>query len=228
MLLAAALLLAQAAEFPLFEKDPWAGVKPDSTVTRVMTENGKRAEVVLTVKSSALGQTVVQVAADGGDPKEETLKFVSFSDTLTTEEGGYKQTGKSTKTATVAGRRLKTLIREFGPVRLAFERWRVHTADEPPGGLVQVDLEGEGTEVKQKFTYACKGIEKLKVDGKDVECWRFDLTGTETAKKKRKLEGSYWLSAQVPGLLVKSHFKDVEDKTVVAETTVEVAKFERK
>ena len=68
---------------------------------------------------------------------------------------------------------------------------------------------------------------ELKVQGKELSCARLDVKETQKTKSKKTVEGSYWLSSQVPGLLVKSVAKVTEGKDVT-ETTVQTIKFEAK
>ena len=67
----------------------------------------------------------------------------------------------------------------------------------------------------------------IKVGGQTIDCARIELTATETKKKKRKVEATYWISEKVPGFLVRSRLKDTQDK-VTTETSTEVLKFELK
>ena len=90
---------------------------------------------------------------------------------------------------------------------------------------VSWSFEDETTKVG--VAYAFKALEKLKVQGKELSCARFDVKETQKTKSKKTVEGSYWLSSQVPGLLVKSVAKITEGKDVT-ETTVQTIKFEAK
>ncbi len=225
----AALLLAQdALEFPILEKDPWEGFGVGTTLVRVVTVAGKKVEETVTVKAAGAGGTVLSVAKAGEKAQEVSWSFVPFTERLLSDQSGFKVTSKSTKTVSLGTKKAKTLIREFAPQKLlGMERWRISTADEPVGGIADASFESETLEARQKLSWTCKGTEKLKVNGQDLECWRFDLDGSETGKKKQKMEGNYWLSAQVPGTVVRSRFKETADK-VATETLIEVAKFEVK
>jgi hypothetical protein len=94
-----------------------------------------------------------------------------------------------------------------------------------PGGIFEIVWKAEDDEVKSDVTYAMKGLETLKVGGVAIECAKIDMTATETKKKKRKVEATYWISEKVPGFLVRSRLKDTFDK-LTTETAMDVAKFE--
>jgi len=160
----------------------------------------------------------------GKDDEEGAVKFVPFVDSMISPEGGYKQSGKSTRQVSIGDRRVKALVRELTPSALALNIWRVATADEMPGGIVDITWKAEDDKTKYDVTYTMKGMEPVKVGSQTLECAKIELSATETKKKKRKVEGTYWLSEKVPGLLVRSRVKDTTDKNAT-ETSMDAAAF---
>jgi hypothetical protein len=164
-----------------------------------------------------------------GEEEEQTLEFVPFSATLLAEGSGNKLSGKSNRVVPFGAAKVKALVREIGPEGDASGTgvWRVTTADEAPGGLLEVSWSFEDEKTKYGVSWAFKALEKLKIQGKEFSCARFDVKETQTLKSKRIMEGSYWLSSQVPGLLAKSVTR-VTDGKDVTETTIQTVKFDVK
>ena len=164
-----------------------------------------------------------------GEEEDQTIEFVSFSAGLLGDGSGYKVTGKSNRVVPFGPAKAKALIREISIEgdTSGNDIWKVTTADEIPGGLFEVTWSSEDEKSKYGVTCAFKALEKLKVQGKELSCVRFDIKETQRTKARKTIEGSYWLSAQVPGLLVKSVLK-VTDGKEVTETTVQTTKFEAK
>jgi len=229
LLLALALFAAQddPPPFPLFERDPWGLCGAGSTVIRVTTVNKVRTEETITLKSVEKDSKTFTVIKTGKDDEEGAVKFIPFSDTLTSPEGGYKVSGRSTKQVAVGEKRVKAQVREITPTQLALSIWRLTTADEMPGGIVDANLKSEDDKVKLDISYTHKGVEPIKLGGQTLDCYKIEVGATETRRKKRKIEATYWLSEKVPGLLVRSRVKDAQDKNVT-ETAMDVVKFELK
>jgi hypothetical protein len=224
-----AALLAQQDElpFPVFEHDPWGGFGAGSSVIRLTVVAKIRTEETLTLQAADKGSKTILIARPGKDDEEATVKFVAFTDGLVAPGSGYQQGGKSNKQVAIGDKRVKALVREFMPTQLSLNLWRVTTTADMPGGIFEVVWKAEDDEVKSDVTYGMKGMETLKVGGAAVECAKIDMTATETKKKKRKVEATYWISEKVPGFLVRSRIKDTFDKVTV-ETAMDVAKFEAK
>jgi hypothetical protein len=219
---------AQDLQYPILEKDPWAGFLPGSSVTRETSiANQFRTEKRITLKSLDINSKTLLVLSQG-EEEEETVEFAAYSSGLIADGGGYKVSGKSTRLVPFGPTKVKALVREISPEGgVGNDVWRVTTADEAPGGVLEATWSYEDEKSKSGVSYAFKGLDKVKVQGKDVPCARFDVKETQGAKTKRTLEGSYWLSSQVPGLMVKSATK-VTQGTEVIETTVQTLKFEVK
>lgn len=220
LLLLSVLLAGDEQPFPCFEKNPWAGFAPGSAITRRVRVDRETADQTITVKAVEKDGILLQV--EMGEKRDEAKpKFTPFSQLL---GGGEKvvATGKSTKLVAIGARRIQATVREFTPSGsfLSANSIRVTFADEFPGGIVDVVVRGEDS--KSGGTYTFKGLEKLKVDAQDVECFRFELKAGEG---KKKLEGTYWLSPRVPGLTVKSLFKETVDKEV-RDVYTEVLRYE--
>lgn len=224
-----AALLAQQDElpFPVFEHDPWGGFGAGSAVTRLTVVGKLRSEETITLKALDKGSKTLLVARAGEDDKEESVKFVAFTDGLVAPGRGYQQGGKSNKQVALGDKRVKALVREFTPTQLALDLWRITTTADMPGGIFEIVWKAEDDVVKTDVAYAMKGMETLKIAGSAVECAKIDMTATETKKKKRKVEATYWISEKVPGFLVRSRIKDTLDK-VTTETAMDVVKFEAK
>lgn len=229
ILLAAALFAFQEdpLPFPVFERDPWGLCGPGSSVTRVSLVNKVRSEETLTLKAVDKDSRTFTVSRPGKADEEGAVKFVPFTDSLLSPESGYKQSGRSNRQVAIGDRRVKALVREFTPSALALNVWRITTADEMPGGIVDITWKSEDDATKYDVTYTLKGMEPLKVGGQTVECARIELSATETKKKKRKIQGSYWISEKVPGLLVRSRLTDTVDR-IASEMAMDVVKFELK
>lgn len=224
-----AALTAQDLEYPLLEKDPWAGFLPGSFVIRETNiANRVRTETVVTLKSIEVGSKTLAVLSQGQE-EEQTQEFVPFSATLLGEGGGYKLTGKSTRLVPIGQARAKALVREIGVEGdvSANGIWKLTTLDDVPGGMFEAAYTYEDDAQKSGVSYAFKGLEKLKVQGRELSCARFEVKDTQKVKSKKIVEASYWLSSQVPGLVVKSVSKSTENKEST-ETTVQVTKFEAK
>jgi len=224
-----ALFLAPQEElpFPVFEHDPWAGFGAGSSVTRLTVVGKIRSEATITIKAVDKDSATLTVSKPGADDQEGAVKFVAFSDALVAPGKGLKQSGKSNKQISIGDRKTKALVREFIPDRLALDLYRLTTADEMPGGVYEVTWKAENAQSKNDVAYTFKGMEPIKIGGNSYGCAKIELTATETAKTKRKIEGSYWISEAVPGFLVRSRIKDTVDK-VTTETGMDVVKFEAK
>jgi hypothetical protein len=219
----------QDLEYPLFEKDPWAGFLPGSVVVRETNiANRIRTETTITLKSIEIGSKTLSVLRQG-EEEEQTLEFVPFSAALLADGSGNKLSGKSNRVVPFGAAKVKALVREISPEGETGGNgtWKLTTADETPGGIVEAGWSYEDEKTKAGVSCAFKALEKLKIQGKELSCARFDVKETQTLKSKRILEGSYWLSSQVPGLLVKSVTRVTEGKDVT-ETTVQTIKFEAK
>lgn len=229
MLLAAALFSVQEdpLPFPVFERDPWGLCGAGSSVTRLSIANKVRSEETMTLKAVDKDSRTFTLSRPGKDDEEGAIKFVPFTDSLLSPEGGYKQSGRSNRQVAIGDRRVKALVREFTPGALALNVWRITTADEMPGGIVDITWKSEDDTTKYDVTYTLKGMEPVKVGAQTIECAKIELSATETKKKKRKIQGTYWLSEKVPGLLVRSRVTDTVDR-VANETSMDVIKFELK
>jgi hypothetical protein len=225
VLLAALLSPQDELPFPVFEHDPWGGLGAGSSVIRLTVVNKVRTEETITLKTVDKGSKTLVVTRAGKDDEEVAVKFVAFTDGLVAPGSGFQQGGKSAKQVTIGDKRVKALVREFTPTQLSLNLWRVTTTADMPGGIFEIVWKAEDDEVKTDVAYAMKGMETLKVAGTAIECAKIDMTATETKKKKRKLEATYWISEKVPGFLVRSRLKDTFDK-VTTETAMDVAKFE--
>ena len=223
------MLLAPQEElpFPVFERDPWGGFGAGSSVSRLTVTGKLRSEETITVKTVDKDSRTLSVSRPGKDDEEGAVKFTPFTESLVSPAGGCKLTGKSNKQVSLGDRRVTGLVREFTPATLALTLWRITTADEMPGGIALLTLKAEDDQAKTDVAYTMKGMEPLKIAGQTVECAKIELVASETKKKKRKLEGTYWISEKVPGFLVRSRLKDTQDKVTV-ETGVDVVKFEAK
>jgi hypothetical protein len=213
-----------APEAPLYEKDPWGAFGVGSTVTRVILANRMKIEETVEVVKGDKGQKTLKVSRTGEADRESLHKFTPFSEKLL-EGGEYQVSGKSNKMVPFGPKSVRALVREITPTRLALSVWRIFTAEEVPGGLYEATWKAEDDQVKYDLTYLFRGQEKLKGAGRDLECSKFELTASETKKRRRKFEGTYWISPEVPGFLVKSVYRETLDKTS-SETTVELQAFQ--
>jgi hypothetical protein len=225
----AAMLLAPQEEFPfpVYEHDPWGGFGAGSSVTRLTVTGKIRSEETITVKAVDKDSETLTVTRPGKDDEEGAVKFVAFTDSLVAAGSGFQAGGKSNKQVAIGDKRVKALVREFVPTQLALKVWRITSTSEMPGGIFEISWKGEDDVTKSDVSYAMKGMETLKVGGVAVECAKIDMTATETKKKKRKVEATYWISEKVPGFLVRSRIKDTLDK-VTTESAMDVVKFEFK
>ena len=228
-LLLAALLTPQQEEFPfpVFDRDPWGGFGAGSSVTRLTTTGKLRSEETITVKAVDKDSKILTVSRPGKDDEEGAVQFTAFTESLTAPGGGFKLTGKSNKQVSLGEKRVTGVVREFTPGQLSLGSCRVTTTDEMPGGIALLTLRAEDDQTKSDVSYTMKGMEPIKIAGQSVDCAKIELVATETKKKKRKLEGTYWISEKVPGFLVRSRLKDTVDK-VTTETSMDVVKFELK
>jgi len=215
-----ACLAADDVPFPVFERDPWTGFAADATVTRTTTSRKETSEETVTVKVVDREGVTLQVGA-----VDLPWRFTSFSRMLV-DGAKLKATGRSNKLVSIGTRRVKALVREFAPEGGFGPHVRVVTADEFPGGVVEVSYSAEDDKNKLSVTYGFKALDRLKVAGRDVECARYELAVREGTNTK-KFEGTYWLSSQVPGLLVRAWQKQIEGREM-AETFIEVTRFESK
>ena len=228
MLLAAMLAVQQEEHpFPVFDRDPWGGFGAGSSVTRLTTTGKLRSEETITVKAVDKDSKTLTVSRPGKDDQEGALKFIAFTDGLVAPGSGFQQGGKSNKQVAIGEKRVKALVREFVPTQLALTTWRVTTTSEMPGGIFEIVWKAEDDLVKSDVTYTMKGFETLELGGVAVDCAKIDMVATETKKKKRKLEATYWISEKVPGFLARSRVKDTVDK-VTTETAMDAVKFEAK
>ena len=227
-LAALAACAAQELQYPLLEKDPWQGFLPGSVVVReTAIGNRTRTETTITLKAIEITSKTLLVQSKG-EEEEEYVEFAPFSAGLIAEDSGYKASGKSTRVLGLGPAKVKALVREFsGEGDVANNVWRLTTADEVPGGIFEATWSSQDEKTKSGASTLFKAMEKLKVQGKELTCARFEAKETQAMKSKRTLECSYWLSSQVPGLLVKSAMKITEGKDVT-ETTVQTLKFEAK
>ncbi len=225
-----ATLLALALQdptFPLLEKDPWAGFAVGSQIVRETTlVNRVTTEEIITLKAID-GKSRTVTVLSKGEEDEQVLEFAPFTGTLV--DAGYKATGKSNRLQPFGTAKVKTLLREFGMEdEVGNNVWRVATADEVPGGLYDAGWGSTDDTTRSAITYGFKALEKLKVQGRELSCARFEARSTTIAKgSKRIVEGSYWLSELMPGLVVKSTTKTTEGKDT-SETRVQITKFEAK
>jgi hypothetical protein len=224
-LLAALPCLAQdGLPFPAYDKPPWAGFAAGTTATRtdrsgqILTE--EKVEIVKVDKDGV----TVRISKTGEG--EGLFPFTAFTAALAAEGTGCKVIGKSHRPVQIGPRRVRALVREFAPPdSIGTGAIRITTADELPAGIVEMTFEAEDGRKRTAFSYAFKGIEKVKAGDREVEAARFELLVTEG--KARKTEGTCWLSSQVPGLLVRSRLKATVGREV-AETFLEATKFEVK
>jgi hypothetical protein len=230
LILALAACAAQDLEYPLLEKDPWAGFVPGSFVVRETNlENRFRSETTITLRSIEVNSKTFAVLAQGQE-EEVSQTFTPFSATLLAPDTGNRLSGKSNRIVALGGAKVKASVREIGPADDASGTniWRLVTADEFPGGICGVTWTNESEEGKASVSYDFKGLEKLKVHGKELSCAKFEARETQTtARVKKGIEASLWLSSQVPGLLVKSVTRVTLGKEVT-ETTVQTVSFEAK
>lgn len=226
MLTVLAALLAQDLSYPLLEKDPWAGFAVGSSVIReTRLPNRARWETTVQLKSADPQSKVLGVAHQGEEEQEQAVSFAPFSAPLQDVAGGYRLEAKATRPVA----RLKCFVREFAMEGAGVGNgvWKVATSDDVPGGLVEAAWSYEDETQKHSVSYLYKGPEKIKVQGKELACARFDLKEVQGLKSKKSIEGSYWLSAQVPGLFVRSVRRVTENKET-SETTVQVLQFDAK
>jgi hypothetical protein len=220
-LLLLACLAADDVAFPVFERDPWAGFAPGATVTRATTTLKRTAEETLTVKAVEKQGTTLGVSRPGEGEADVPHVFLSLSAILV-DVAKLKATGRSGKLVTIGARRVRAAVREFGPEGGFGPVVRVVTAEEFPGGIVEVSYSAEDDRNKVAVSYAFKALERVKAAGQDVECARYELTATPG--KGKRVEGTFWLSSRVPGLLVRSWLRQSEGREV-EERFVEVTRF---
>lgn len=210
----ASAALAQES-FPIYEKDPWQAFGAGSSVKY------KRGSAEHSIKVKSVdkdGRTLERSPVEEDEEAEYPYRFVPFSDLLKSDASGLKLTGKGTQTVRVGTRNVKAKVEEYSwkdstdgaPIRLV-------SSPDVPGGVVRYALEIETGEERLKVEYEFKGLEKLKVGGKPVECARFDLKLTKKSEDLKQ-EGSVWLSETVPGMLVKSEIKSTRGKAASVET----------
>lgn len=223
------ILLAAQEEvpFPLYEHDPWGGFGAGSSVVRLTVLGKIRTEETITIKAVDKDSKTLSVSKPGSADQEGMVKFTPFSETLTAPGRGLKQSGKSNKQVSIGERKVKALVREFVPDRIALDMYRLTTVDEMPGGIVELTWKAENAQTKSDVAYTFKGLEPLKIGGNAYGCAKIEVTATDTGKAKRKIEATYWISEAVPGFLVRSRVKDTVDKAVT-ETAMDVVKFEAK
>lgn len=224
LLVALGCLAQDGIPFPAYDKHPWAGFAAGTTATRT-TRSGQilTEEKVEIVKVDKDGVTV-RISKTGEGEGEGLFPFTAFTAALVAEGTGYKVIGKSNRQVQIGPRRVRALVREFAPPdSIGIGAIRITTADEVPAGIVEMTFEAEDDGKKTAFSYAFKGIEKVKAGDREVEAARFELLAAEG--KTKKTEGTCWLSSQVPGLLVRSRLKATVGREV-AETFTEVTKFE--
>src|ERR1043166_4481984 len=191
ILLCAAVLAQEEIPFPVFEKDPWGPFGTGSTVTRQTTTAQAKTEETWTLKSVGKDSKIFTVSKMGQAEQEETVKFVSFTEGLVAPDSGHKLSGKSNRMYTIGGKGVKALLREFTPTRFALNNYRVATADEAPGGIVEIVWKAEDDVTHNDVTYTMKSFEPVKVGTQTIDCAKIDLTATETKTRKRKIEGNY-------------------------------------
>ncbi len=222
-----AALATQDLSYPILEKDPWAGFMPGSFVVReTNVTNRIRTESTITLKSIEVNSKTFTVLTRN-EEEEQSVEFASFTAMLVAD--GFRASGKSTRVVPFGPAKVKALVRE-----LSIEGdtsgtglWKLTVSDEIPGGLYEAVWTSDDEKTSSGVSCAFKTVEKLKVQGKEFSCARFDIKETQRAKSKKTTEGSYWLSAQIPGLLVKSVLKVTEGKDVT-ETTIQTLKVEAK
>ncbi len=192
------LLLVQPVP-PLLEKDPWAGFKVDSSV-KIKRGND---EYTLTLKLDEEKSRYFE-----RDPADEdydgTYAFVGYLSAFRADGSGYKKSGKSNATVVVGSKTVKTLIETFqagdADEYQNADIYKITSTDGVPGGILRVERDFTAEGSREKWLYEFKQIEKLKIGDREIEAHRFDYTVTE---RKKKSTTSYWLSADVPGFLVK-------------------------
>lgn len=226
-LLFVAALATQDVPYPVLEKDPWQGFMPGSYVVRESNvDNRIKTETTITLKSIEVNSKTFTILSRN-EEDEQNVEFASFTAMLVAN--GFRASGKSTRVVPFGPAKVKAQVRE-----LSMEGdtsgtgvWKLTVSDEIPGGLYEAVWSSDDEKTSSGVSCVFKAVEKLKVQGKDVSCARFDVKETQRAKSKKTSEGSYWLSAQIPGLLVKSVLKVTEGKDVT-ETTIQTLKFDVK
>jgi hypothetical protein len=222
-----AALAAQELQYPVLEKDPWNGFMPGSFVVRETNiANRIRSETTITLKSIEVNSKTFTMLSRN-EEEEQSVEFASFTAMLVAD--GYRASGKSNRVVSFGPAKVKALVREMSIEgdTSGTGLWKLTVSDEVPGGLYEATWSSEDEKTSSGVSCAFRAVEKLKVQGKEFSCARFDVKETQRAKSKKTTEGSYWLSAQMPGLLVKSALK-VSDGKDVTETTVQTLKFEAK
>ena len=217
-----ACTLQEPSPFPFLDKDPWEGFKKDSRVVRSVVENGAvRLEEIIVINDSKEGRRLRMFLEDG-TKKEGNPPFTSLTEKLQGGDSPYKVSGKGTKVVKAGRQTIKGQIREFTRGGLSLDIWRVTTAKAMPGGVIEVkgqaDIIKSGTDVK----YSYVRIEPVRVANQKIICARFDLKGK---MNKKKVSGTWWLSTQVPGLIVRSIYKETEGKKTT-EKRIMVTEFE--
>ncbi len=188
-------VLLQQGEIIALEKDPWAGFAVGSWVKLKSTRGPVVEEARITLAAEN------RFERDPA-PEEGSASFPRVFVPYTRVIGilGLKQLGKGTETLKVGA---KARVAEFGPADPSIVwavRWRVSTSDDVPGGVGRVTIEVAGDK-PGRVTLEAVAVEKLKVGTKDVPCVRFQYK--RTIAREDGVEASYWLSSQVPGLLVR-------------------------
>lgn len=194
-----AIVLALLAQ-PYFEKDPWAGCGDGSWVKYRLTR--KKSADEWTIKLTGRGEdgALNFERTPGLEDFEQTTTFAGW---LSGMRGGASAPRKSETTAVIGKRAVRAAVEEF-PTPEDFEgtdKTRVTSTDAIAGGIVKIERDFRTNERREKWTYEFRGIEKLKAGDREIECLRFEHTSVEGRATKASF---YWLSSEVPGLLVKS------------------------
>jgi len=203
-----------------FEKDPWDGFKVGSWVKLQTTRVGGGEDIKYTLEE--IKPLHKKIVSDPAPPVEEgkddpsIVKFTPYSKQI--EKWELQQSGKGTETLKFG---VKARVAEYEGSSI---RLRVSFSDQVPGGIAKVIYEAAGDK-PQKAALELDGQEKLKIAGKDVPCVRFRYD--YSAGKESKSESMYWLSGEMPGLLVRFRAKTTTGK-LVTETGVEAVEFEKK
>jgi hypothetical protein len=205
-------LLVCLQDFPIYEADPWKGFKPGAYVR---FKTGSITLVSVEKDSYVLQRSPVDEEDDG----RYTYRWASTVEQLKADGSGYKLSGKSTQTFRVGGRTFKGRAEEFSPPDSTDGApIRIVTCPDVPGGVLKVSFRAD----EDAAEYELKAIEKIKLG---VEAFRFEV---KIVKKGEDLlqEGSFWLSAAVPGLFARSEYRITRGKAKSTET-VEVMEISR-
>lgn len=214
--------LQDPSPFPFLDQDPWEGFKKGSLVVRSVVEDRKLRQETITVVSDKKDMRLLRLELDDGTKKEGNPPFTRLTDQLQQEGSPYRVSGKGTKVVKAGRRTIRGEVKEFTRGTVSLDIWRVTTAKAMPGGIVEVKGQANVIRDATDIKYAFLRLEPVKVGKQTIVCARFDLKGKMA---KKKVSGTWWLSTQVPGLVVRSIYKETEGKKTV-EKRITVTRYE--